>query len=92
MIATNNNIITDLKALGRMNQVPSCASSLIALNSSHSAPEASRGLFAQSFDLLSSDLSSQGLGMFAQGLGSLRLDSNLRFGARSIVPIRRECS
>ena len=97
MRAINDNFIDDLKALGGLHQVSSRSSSRVALGGSHSAPEGSRGLFAQSFDFLSSDLlsstlSSQGLGMFAQGLGSLRLDSNLRFGARPMVRIRRECS
>ena len=91
MIAINDNLIDDLRASGRLHQVPFRASSRVVLDISHSAPEESRGLSAQSSDLLSSDLSSQGLGMFAHGLGSLRFDDNLRLGAKPMVPIRREC-
>ena len=111
MIAINNNLIDDLKASGGLHQVSLRDSSRAALDSRHSASQASRGVSAQSFylllsdlllsdlllanlllaNLLLSDLSSQGLGVFAQGLGSLRLDSNLSLGARPMVPTRREC-
>lgn len=86
MRAINNNLIDDLKALGGLHQVWFRASSRVAHDSRHLASQASRGLSAQSFNLLSSDLSSQGLGLFVQGSGSLRLDSNLRLGAMPMVP------